>query len=107
MNNKDNQLLAEVYNKVISESIIQDPAINQALGEIMSFLAVIAAAGAPAIISQIKDELKQKAAKAQSEQQAKSSITNRTISPEEQKAQLDAKAPAFQRQQVQQQAPTQ
>ena len=99
MNNKDNQLLAEVYNKVISESIIQDPAISQAMGDIMAMLAVIAASGAPAVIAQIKEEIKQKAAKAQSEKQATAGITNRTISPEEQKAQLDAKAPAFQRQQ--------
>lgn len=98
MNNKDNQLLAEAYKKVsITESA--DPAINQAIGEIMSFLAVIAASGTPALISQIKDELKQKAAKAQSEKQATAGITNTPVSPEQQKAQMDAKAPAFQRQQ--------
>ena len=98
MNNKDNQLLAEAYKKVsITEST--DPAINQAMGEIMAFLAVIAAAGAPALISQIKEELKQKAATAQKEKQATAGIANRTIPPEEQKAQMDAKAPAFQRQQ--------
>jgi|LauGreDrversion4_2_1035121.scaffolds.fasta_scaffold663293_1 hypothetical protein len=102
MNNKDNQLLAEAYKKVsITENT--DPAISQAMGEIMAFLAVIAAAGAPAVISQIKEELKQKAAMAKKERMATASITNRTISPEEQRAQLNAKAaPA-----PQQQAPAQ
>ena len=99
MNNKDNQLLAEVYNKVISESIIQDPAISQAMGDIIMFLGVLAGAGGKSIITQIREEIKQKAAIAQREKQATAGITNRTISPEEQKAQLDAKAPAFQRQQ--------
>lgn len=97
---KDNLLLEQAYDKVISENLIQDPAISQAMGDIMAMLAIIATAGGKAIITQFREEIKQKAATAQKEKQATAGITNRTISPEEQKAQMDAKAPAFQRQQA-------
>lgn len=85
---KDAEMLAEAYKQInLQENF--DPAIQELLG----YLAVMS----PMAIKLLLDQAKQKAAeeKANKGQPA----ISQPVSPEEQKAQMDANAPAYQRQQ--------
>lgn len=98
-------LLVEAYEKVI----LTEGNMMEAVGEIIANVMIIAAAGMPAVIQSIRDEMREKAEKAKAEKAAREGITNKTISNQQFNAEKDANysTPSFMRQTAQQNSPPQ